>query len=447
MISSYNPSKLYSIADLLYLFKNDIISPSSYIQDLKNKTKQFDPALHAYISFGHETDQNQNFQFTVKSSHKKLENIPFNIKDCFLTKDFETSNGVKGEQIHSLEDSFIVKLFKDQGAVLIGKTSLPTYAYDVQTFNDIVGVTSNPWNSEYSSGGSTGGGAVSVATGLVPIAIGSDFAGSIRIPAHFCGVKGYIPTNAKQYLNGHYPDTLKKETFQFSVGQVGFLSNFLTDFEIIDSIIHNKQNKDYLFKIDNFKCSLSLQDQYMPIDVDISQSLQNLANVLQSEGVDVTIEFPESFDFKNLGKIHAELMNKTFTKSHEQPQRPSQNSSIQKKLFREDLDDYLIHRFWILPVSATCAIKHNIDHNPIKINSKNVPYWRAMIHYARPFNITDNPIITIPIGINSKGLPIGIQIISSQQSDYQLIKFAQYLEEKIGKIGNPPGYGLSTSRL
>lgn len=445
MISSYNSSKLYSINDLLLLYKNDLLTPSSYFQDVIHKTNQFDTTLHAYISFGIKGDQNQNFQITKTTSNKKLENIPFNIKDCFLTKDFVTTNGVKGELVHSAEDSLIIKLFKKEGAVLVGKTSLPAYAYDVQTFNDILGITPNPWDSEHSSGGSTGGGAVSVATGLIPLAIGSDFAGSIRIPAHFCGVKGFIPTIARKYLAGHYPDTLKEEKFQFAVGQVGFLSNFLSDFEIIDALISTEQNKADSFKIHDFRCTISLRDQYMPVDSEISQSLRVLANVMQSDGIEVAIDFPEYFNFKDLGKIHAELMNKTFTQSGEKPQEVSQRSSMQKKLFIEDLDDYLINRFWILPVSATCAIKHNLDHNPIEINSRNVPYWRAMIHYVRPFNLTDNPIITLPIGKNSKGLPIGVQIISSKGTDYQLIKFAQYLEEKIGKIGHPLGYGLSTS--
>jgi len=93
-----------------------------------------------------------------------------------------------------------IKKLKESGAILIGNTNMDEFAFGSSTESSYYGPTRNPWNLDYSPGGSTGGGASSVISGLTQIAIGSDFAGSIRIPAHFCGVKGYIPTNIDKTL-------------------------------------------------------------------------------------------------------------------------------------------------------------------------------------------------------------------------------------------------------
>ena len=135
-------------------------------------------------------------------------------------------------------------------------------------------------------------------------------------------------------------------------------------------------------------------------------------------------------------------MNATFTEKNNHKNVIPTVLSQKKKLFMDELNDFLENKIWILPVTATTVIKHNFDHKPIKIDGQSIPYWRAMIHYTRPFNIVNNPIITLPAGFSSNGLPIGVQLITSKGNDQRLINFAEFLENKLGKIGNPPGFDL-----
>ena len=444
----YDNSKLYSIKQLQLFFQNNIISPSSYISNLLTKTKKYEATLHSYISFDQTGLRNKlnSINELVKEDlfHKKvLAGIPFNIKDSFITKQYKTTYGVSQENINSDLNSQIVDMFENQAGILLGKTSIPAHAYDVQTFNDLVGITKNPWNQDYSSGGSTGGGATSVAIGLVPIAIGSDFAGSIRIPASFCGIKGYIPTHAGTFLAGHYPDSLQKEHFSFHVGQVGFLSNFYDDFREIYDILNKKNYQKTFFDLKSYSYTICLEDEYVPVKSEIKSKLSHIGEILQKERVEVSFDNPKEFSFKEVGKVHAELMHWTFSSTN-QPEMALDPALEQKKLeFSRNLDAYLENKFWILPISATTAIKHNLDHLPIDVDSKSVPYWRAMIHYSKPFNIVDNPIATLPVGINSTGLPIGIQIVGPKNSDLHLLALAQFLELKIGSLPYPPGFDLN----
>ena len=446
MQENFIENKPYSLTDLHHFFSNNIIKPSFYISLLIKKTKKYNSLVNAYIRF----HQDLSFLQVKKSDLEKnsvfsdiLTSIPFNIKDSFISTDFKTTFGVEDENLtYANKNSKIIDLLQKHGAILLGKTNIPAYVYDVQTFNDVIGITSNPWNLDYSAGGSTGGGAVSVIIGLVPIAIGSDFAGSIRIPAHFCGVKGYIPTHGSRYLAGHYPDIQFDETFEFIVGQIGFLSNFLDDFNLLFGILKSKPVEEFLFTCKDYYYTVTIQDEYMPVNSYVKACLEKIIKILNQENINLSFEFPSDFSFKEVGFLHVELMEYTFNKEKTKDKIKLQDLKSRKKVFSDNLNNFLENRFWILPVTPTSAIKHNLEHKPIFINENQVPYWRAMIHYTRPFNVTNNPIVTLPVGKDNLGLPISVQIIAKEGSDVQLIAFAKFLEEKIGSIGFPEGFDI-----
>lgn len=448
MSEQFNKNKLYSLEDLHFFFSKNIISPYSYILTLIEKTKQYNSKYNIYISFHQNLARLDRNKFNLKYENKSfnvLNSIPYNIKDSFLTDTFETTYGVNRNSIPIVKkNSLIVELFQKEGAFLIGKTNLPAYANDVQTFNEITGITSNPWNMDYSAGGSTGGGAVSVAMGLVPIAIGSDFAGSVRIPAHYCGVKAYIPSNGHKYLTGHYPDFLDKENYEFIVGQIGFLSNFLDDFKHLYGILNSNIVEKENFDREAFTYNITLQDDYMPVSEEVKYCIQKIIQVLDKEGLKTSFESPKGFNLREVGHLHVELMKNTFNRKIDDHAQILTDLKSRKKHFITELNLFLRNKFWILPVTPTSAIKHNLDHQPVTIKSKHVSYWRAMIHYTRPFNAVNNPIITLPVGKSNSGLPIGIQIIAEEGKDIPLIQFAEFLEKEIGSIGYPPGFGLTS---
>ena len=135
-----------------------------------------------------------------------LHGVPITIKDCFEVAGVRTTAGAKRLSDHvPEEDAATVSRLRKAGAVILGKTNVPIYAGDWQSFNEVFGTTNNPWNLETTPGGSTGGGAAAVAAGLSYLSLGSDIGGSIRIPSTFCGLFGHKPTINILPYRGHIP--------------------------------------------------------------------------------------------------------------------------------------------------------------------------------------------------------------------------------------------------
>ena len=135
-----------------------------------------------------------------------LHGVPITIKDCFEVAGVRTTAGAKRLSDHvPEEDAATVSRLREAGAVILGKTNVPIYAGDWQSFNVVFGTTNNPWNLDVTPGGSTGGGAAAVAAGLSYLSMGSDIGGSIRIPSTFCGLYGHKPTINILPYRGTYP--------------------------------------------------------------------------------------------------------------------------------------------------------------------------------------------------------------------------------------------------
>ena len=135
-----------------------------------------------------------------------LHGLPITVKDCWETAGLRTTCGAESLRDHVPQTSAVgVQRLLDAGAVLFGKTNTPKWTLDWQTYNDLFGITRNPWNPERTSGGSSGGSAAAVCAGLSPLEFGSDIGGSIRIPSHCCGVYGHKPTWGIVPLRGHIP--------------------------------------------------------------------------------------------------------------------------------------------------------------------------------------------------------------------------------------------------
>lgn len=134
-----------------------------------------------------------------------LAHVAVALKDCFLTPNWPSSCGAKHllEYENCVHSSEVVELLEKQGAIIVCKANVPIFNFDIQTFNDIYGTTNNPYNVEYTVGGSSGACAALVAMQLVPLAVGSDVAGSLRIPASFCGVWSCRPSWNRVPTKGH----------------------------------------------------------------------------------------------------------------------------------------------------------------------------------------------------------------------------------------------------
>ena len=196
-----NKEELYfmSACDMKEAILRQDITSQEITEIIIERIEKINPIINAYCTptFDIARDMAKKADEAVKKGEKLglLHGIPASIKDVLITKGIRTTFGTKiHENNIPKEDEIAVKRFKDAGIVLLGKTNTPTYGYWTITNNKIFGETLNPWNQERNSGGSSGGAAAQVVSGLGPLALGDDGGGSIRVPSCFCGTFGIKPS-------------------------------------------------------------------------------------------------------------------------------------------------------------------------------------------------------------------------------------------------------------
>ncbi|MCB0496489.1 MAG: amidase [Cyclobacteriaceae bacterium] len=415
----------------------------------------------------------------------KLHGVPITIKDNYKTQGIPTTAGYPPLKNNIPEvNADIVQLLLKEGAIIIGKTNLSLLAMDMQTDNPLFGRTNNPWDTSRTSGGSSGGGATALATGMSPLAFGNDLAGSIRLPAAYCGVYGFKPTYGVTSLNGIQLDPKEKTNGIRTLAVGGPLARNIEDLELAMEII-SKTTPDYARlvpvahprdTIDIKKLRIAWTDEFGGVEVDneIKAAIRQYVNKLEAAGATIVKAQPD-IDFQQAWKTwgsfvgmqggyhtsnFARWMGSIFTKGvlkevpmHQNIVKPM---SVEKYMIAASEQDSIITEMenflndydaWICPVSAVTAFEHhsptksygnfNVYNTPLQVNGGNIHYYMATQAYNTPFALTESPVLSIPIGLSKESLPIGIQIVGKRYGDFELLQIGKTLDEFKNKIVYP----------
>jgi amidase len=415
----------------------------------------------------------------------KLHGVPITIKDNYRTKGLTTTAGYKPLKNNVPDnDAEIVKLVKAEGAIIIGKTNLSVLAMDMQADNPIFGKTNNPWDTTKTSGGSSGGCATALATGMTPLSFGNDLAGSIRLPASYCGVYGFKPTFGVVSLHGIQTDPKEKVNGLKSLAVAGPLARNIDDLELALSIIAQTTGEDrrlipLIKKIDtidikNLKIAWTDEFGGVPVDNEIKLKIQAYISKLEKAGATVVKVAPEinfylawktwgsfvgmqgGYNTSNFIKWMGLPFTKGVLKNVPMHQNIVKPTSVEKYMIAMNIQDTLInimenflnvYDVFICPVSAGTAFKHhapsksygnfNIYNTPLKVNSVDIHYYMATQAYTTPFALTESPVLALPIGLSRQQLPIGIQVVGKRYEDSKLLQIGKVLNKYIDRIEYP----------
>jgi amidase len=415
----------------------------------------------------------------------KLHGVPITIKDNYRTKGLRTTAGYKPLENHVPDhDAEIVKLLKAEGAIIIGKTNLSVLAMDMQSDNRIFGKTNNPWDTTKTSGGSSGGCATAVATGMTPLSFGNDLAGSIRIPASYCGVYGFKPSFGVVSLHGIQTDPKEKVNGLKSIAVAGPLARTIDDLELAMSIITQTTDDDRrlvpLIKnidaidIKNLKVAWTDEFGGVPVDNEMKLKIQEYISKLEKAGANVVKVTPEinfnlawktwgsfvgmqgGYSTSNFLKWLGSPFMKGVLKNVPMHQNVVKPTSVEKYMIAMNIQDTLmntmenflnVYDVFICPVSAVTAFNHhapskalgnfNIYNTPLKVNSVDIHYYMATQAYTTPFTLTESPVLALPIGLSGQQLPIGIQVVGKRYEDFRLLRIGKILNQYIDSIAYP----------
>lgn len=408
-----------------------------------------------------------------------LHGVPITIKDSFETAGLRTVSGYPpfARRVPARDAPPVARL-RQAGAILLGKTNLPTLASGIQTDNPVFGRTNNPWDLSRTPGGSSGGAAAAVAAGLSYLDLGSDIGGSIRIPAHFCGVYGLKATGGRISGQGHLssPTSLALPADWrplLQLASFGPLARSIEDLRLALLILNGPDGPamEPPARAPG-RLHLAWSDDFggTPLDTASRESLHALIAALATAGCRVErqpvgIDLDEAWYVagsclgtintlfqppltRSLRRLAAPVLGR-LGKAHPLTRGLYAGSVLDPRRVRATLGqrDRLIDELeqslgqwdaWLCPVFPTPAFTHRPPNAPIAVDGQWLPQRLANLLHSIIFNLTGHPVVTVPLGLTAEGLPVGVQIVGRRWAELGLLDVAAQIDLLCHGYRRPP---------
>lgn len=420
-----------------------------------------------------------------------LHGLPLTLKDTWEAAGMTCTAGARTLRNHKPErHADVVQQLENAGAIILGKTNVPVYATDLQSYNSLFGVTNNPHNVDHTPGGSSGGAAAALASGMTPLEVGSDLAGSIRIPAHFCGVFGHKPSRSLVSFRGHIPGPPGTQS-QPDLAEGGALARNAQDLELLLKVIAGPKSVEgrcwtlnmlpsQLDTLKQTRVGLWLEDPLCPVEKQLTEGYQDLGKKLFDQGALVSQASHPLLNLERVLPVYFNLMGSLLSTSLRPAQRRQMKwaaklekllalfgpttpfmgeygrganqpayewmamSEMREKM-RADIETLFQEVDVLLtPITPTAAIPH--DHSQpvfkrrITVNGQTRAYMDQFCWIAFA-TLLGLPATSVPIGRTKEGLPFSVQVIGAPGMDLTTIGFARLLEEAgLAGFQTPSGF-------
>ena len=475
-----------SAHEILEKIKQREVSSLEVLESFLAQVEKVNPKINAIVALDVERAKEKAIEadnkINLKSKLGPLHGLPMTIKDAFEVEGIVSTGGNPAWKDNiPKRNAEAVQRLVDAGAIIFGKTNVPFLSSDLQSFNKIYGTTNNPWDLERTPGGSSGGSAAALAAGMTPLELGSDIGGSIRVPAHFCGLYGHKPSYNIISEVGHMPPPPGSILTGNGLSVAGPLARSPEDLEIALDVLVSAQEQDSQAwkvklpkartkKTKELKIAVWPDEPYAEADNEITNLIKETAEDLKHAGAKVeTVDLPISFE--EIDKIYSLLLNplmlagspkatfETLAKLNESldPNDVSELAKVARGSVLKHADWVLVNAMrqnmrqkWreffnkfdviLCPTCITSAFKHN--HNPVHerkltINGKDDEYLRATL-WAGPAVSAGLPSTNVPIGMSSNNLPVSMQITGPYLEDKTCLEVAKVVRNLRGGFKIPP---------
>jgi amidase len=423
----------------------------------------------------------------ARGEQRPLLGVPMTVKEAFNIAGLPTNWGLPGiENLRAGEDTVAIARLKAAGAIVLGKTNVPFMLADWQSANQIYGVTNNPWDLKRTPGGSTGGGAAALAAGFVPLEFGSDLVGSLRVPAHFCGVFAHKPSGGLVPMRGFAPPgvPILSVDAEADLVAIGPMARSASDLALALEVVAGPDDeKAVSYKLamapsrhgalKDFRVFVVDEHPMVPTSKAVRSALQKIEANLAKAGCKIGRKSSAFPDLNHIASIYRQLLSAFGSGNLPDPIY----RDLEKKAAALSPDDLspdamytranvISHHDWVAadrmrrviadgwrqffrewdvvlcPVTPTAAFPHDNrdpDARRISIDGEEVHYWLQSM-WAGPATLTGQPSTAMPIGFSEDGLPIGMQIVGPYLEDRTTIGFAELVEREFGGFVAPRGF-------
>ena len=459
-----------SIRELAKGLHDKQFSATELLEAHFQRIDELEPKLNAFVHFDRENAR-RSAQETDRARARSeplgsLGGIPVTIKGCLDVKGWPSPAGsLLRNGYAAASDAPLVARLRETGAILVGNTNTPEFLMAYETNNLVKGRTSNPWSFEHSAGGSSGGEAAAIASGCSAGGVGSDGGGSIRVPAHFCGICGLKPTPGRIPITGHFPEG--GGAFAW-IGVVGPMARTVADLKLLFSVMAGPDAGDALSTpvvasafsaqaLRGMRIGILESDALGSVTPETTQTVAQAARLLESAGFRVELfrltELDKALElwWFFFGPVIAHLiahgvaghehrlspMLREYLTFATQKEKPSLDAFLKMCMERDAVRASLIRqmqnvRVLLSPVSAAPAFLHGGGSY-----APGTGYLDTMRH-SQWLNLAGFPGASVPIGKSPEGVPIGVQVIGRPNEDELVLAVAEALEEARGRWAGPP---------
>jgi amidase len=411
--------------------------------------------------------------------------VPMTVKEAYNVAGLPTTWGIPaGKDFRPREDALAVARVKAAGAIVIGKTNVPLSLADWQSYNDIYGTTNNPWDVTRTPGGSSGGSAAALAAGYVSLELGSDIGGSLRAPAHYCGVFAHKPSFGLVPSRGHTPPNVPALPIEVDLSVIGPMARSAGDLSLALDIVAGPDDLDNAIAyrlalpsprhddLKGFRVLILDTHPLIPTAGSVRAAIERLAEHLGRAGAKIARASPLLPDLAASARLYTQLLSSVFgallpldayRRSEERAKAlPESDGSLAASRARGVV---ISHRDWfaangrrawlrqqwreffkewdvvVCPAMPTPAFPH--DHTPgqtvrrIEIDGALHPYLDQVV-WPGVATVAGLPATAAPIDRSEAGLPVGVQIIGPYLEDRTPLRFAELVERELGGFTAPP---------
>jgi len=423
-------------------------------------------------------------QARARGEDRPLLGVPVTVKECYDIAGLPTTWGMPAYRDHlPAEDAVQVARLRAAGAVVLGKTNVPLGLQDLQSFNELYGTTNNPWDHERTAGGSSGGSAAALAAGFGALSIGTDLAGSLRTPAHFCGVYAHKPTVGLAATRGMVPPDAPAWPIELDLAVAGPMARTARDLSLLLDVMAGPDPLTYGLaydvalpparhqQLEDFRVLVLDEHPFLPTGSAVRAGVNRVADALADGGARVERHSPLLPDLAEAATLYTLLLfsgsvARFPVEEYEQLRIQAAGLSADDQSLdaarlrgmvfshrdwlevnnRRELHRHGWRRFFaefdavVCPITPTPAFPH--DHDPdllqrrIDIDGAEYPFFDQLV-WAGLATMPGLPATAVPTGRSAEGLPVGVQLIGPMFEDRTPLRLAELLEQRIGGFQAP----------
>jgi amidase len=449
-----------SLTKLAELIRTRRASPVEISAAYLQQIDKLNPTLNAVVTLAADVMDKARAAEAALTSGKilgALHGVPITIKDTIETASLRTTSGSRTREGFIPDcDAPAVARLKAAGAIILGKTNVAEMAMDYTGDNPVFGRTNNPHDPSRTPGGSSGGEAAAIATCMSPAGLGSDLAGSIRIPSHFCGIAGFKPSTGRVPGAGQCPPSIGPYALGSAIGP---MARRVEDLQTLFDVLQTREPSSSVAssaraKLKGAYVAWYTDDGVAPVTEETRRAVEAAARALKEAGLVVEERCPPHVErghdlwLKLFSRASVVQLRQAYIGREDEAGAfvswrlaTADNRAIptldefitswmERDRFRAELLRWMeTTPILVTPVGATPAFRH--DAHKVTVAGSSISIFRAFSH-AQAFNVFDFPAATVSAGRSSDGLPIGVQIVGRPHDEKTVLLATSIIEEALG---------------